>query len=160
MSWQPILHEQRWEKNVSCSRTTTQWRRWGSNPRPFGLESSTLPLSHWAPKLSGCVFEKKYRPWDDCNIWSGYLIYPTPVDFLKIICMRPIKAQISLRTTVLSVLLFLERIYKKYIWKWIFLPKKFISLNWSKFIVNRFFGLNFTCRGHSFYWLPIFGPLF
>ena len=35
--------------NVSCSRTTTQWRRWGSNPRPFGLESSTLPLSHCAP---------------------------------------------------------------------------------------------------------------
>ena len=35
--------------NVSCSRTTTQWRRWGSNPWPFGLESSTLPLSHCAP---------------------------------------------------------------------------------------------------------------
>ena len=27
-------------------KDTTQWRRWGSNPRPFGLESSTLPLSH------------------------------------------------------------------------------------------------------------------
>ena len=25
-------------------KDTTQWRRWGSNPRPFGLESSTLPL--------------------------------------------------------------------------------------------------------------------
>ena len=37
--------------NVSCSRTTTQWRRWGSNLRPFGLESSTLPLSHCAPKV-------------------------------------------------------------------------------------------------------------
>ena len=24
----------------------TQWRRWCSNPQPFGLESSTLPLSH------------------------------------------------------------------------------------------------------------------
>ena len=35
--------------NVSCSRTTTQWRRWGSNLRPFDLESSTLPLSHCAP---------------------------------------------------------------------------------------------------------------
>ena len=34
---------------MSCSKTTTQWRRWGSNPRPFGLESSTLPLSHCAP---------------------------------------------------------------------------------------------------------------
>ena len=27
-------------------KDTTQWRRWGSNPRPLGLESSTLPLSH------------------------------------------------------------------------------------------------------------------
>ena len=35
--------------NVFCSRTTTQWRRWGSNPRPLGLLSSTLPLSHCAP---------------------------------------------------------------------------------------------------------------
>ena len=34
---------------MSWSRTTTQWRRGGSNPRPFGLESSTLPLSHCAP---------------------------------------------------------------------------------------------------------------
>ena len=29
---------------------TTQLRRWWSNPRPLGLESSTLPLSHSAPK--------------------------------------------------------------------------------------------------------------
>ena len=30
-----------------------QWRRWGSNPRPLGLESSTLqvPLSHCAPVI-------------------------------------------------------------------------------------------------------------
>ena len=34
---------------VSCSRTTTQWRRWGSNPRHLGFESSPLPLSHCAP---------------------------------------------------------------------------------------------------------------
>ena len=27
-------------------------RRWGSNPRPFGLESSTLPLSHCAPIIT------------------------------------------------------------------------------------------------------------
>ena len=40
---------------MSCSRTTTQWRRWGSNPRPFGLESSTLPLSHCAPCVLGKV---------------------------------------------------------------------------------------------------------
>ena len=30
-------------------KDTTQWRWWGSNPRPFGLKSSTLPLSHCAP---------------------------------------------------------------------------------------------------------------
>ena len=32
-------------------KDTTQWRRWGSNPRPLGLESSTLPMSHCAPIL-------------------------------------------------------------------------------------------------------------
>ena len=38
-------------------KDTTQWRRWGSNPRPFGLESTTLPLSHCAPCLhAGVVF--------------------------------------------------------------------------------------------------------
>ena len=30
-------------------KDTTQWHRWGSNPRPFCLKSSTLPLSHCAP---------------------------------------------------------------------------------------------------------------
>ena len=30
---------------------TTQWHWWGSNLRPLGLESSTLPLSHCAPCL-------------------------------------------------------------------------------------------------------------
>ena len=32
-------------------KDTTQWRPWGSNPWPLGLESSTLPLSHCAPSL-------------------------------------------------------------------------------------------------------------
>ena len=31
-------------------KDTTQCRRWGSNPRPFGLEWTTLPLRHCAPK--------------------------------------------------------------------------------------------------------------
>ena len=29
-------------------KDTTQWRQWGSNPRPLCRESSTLPLSHCA----------------------------------------------------------------------------------------------------------------
>ena len=33
---------------MSCSRTTTQWSRWGSNPRPLSLEST---LYHWATAL-------------------------------------------------------------------------------------------------------------
>ena len=33
-------------------KDTTQWRRWDSNPRPLGLESSTRPLSHCAPRRS------------------------------------------------------------------------------------------------------------
>ena len=30
-------------------KDTTQRHRWGSNPRPLGLKSSTLPLSHCGP---------------------------------------------------------------------------------------------------------------
>ena len=30
-------------------KDTTQWRWWHSEPRPLGLESSTLTLSHCAP---------------------------------------------------------------------------------------------------------------
>ena len=43
---------------MSSSRTTTQWRRWGSNPLPFGLESSTLPLSHCAPLRNNVPYNK------------------------------------------------------------------------------------------------------
>ena len=46
--------------NVSGSRTTTQFRRWGSNLRPFYLESSTLPQSHCAP-LCHCT----------CVLWEN-----------------------------------------------------------------------------------------
>ena len=35
-------------------KDTTQWRRWGSNPLPLGLESSTLPLRHIAPYPKHC----------------------------------------------------------------------------------------------------------
>ena len=43
-SWvEPVLS---WDQCVLL-KDTTQWRRWGSNPQPLGLESSTLPLSHW-----------------------------------------------------------------------------------------------------------------
>ena len=52
--------------NVSCSRTTTQGRRWDSNPRPFGLESSTLPLSHCAPYM-GPIW---VSPYAGCPYWS------------------------------------------------------------------------------------------
>ena len=36
-------------------KDTTQWRWWGSNPRPLGLESSTLPLSHCAPDIQSWI---------------------------------------------------------------------------------------------------------
>ena len=42
-------------------KDTTQWRRWSSNPRPFGLESSTLPLSHCTPYYI-CVNEYTSYP--------------------------------------------------------------------------------------------------
>ena len=34
--------------NASALKTT-QWRMWGSNPQPLNFESSTLPLSYYAP---------------------------------------------------------------------------------------------------------------
>ena len=42
--------------HVSCSRTQRS-DRWGSSPRPLGLESSNLPLSHCSPvkQLVECV---------------------------------------------------------------------------------------------------------
>ena len=39
-------------------KDTTQWPRWSSNPRPLGLESSALPLSHCAPWLHLCFISK------------------------------------------------------------------------------------------------------
>ena len=36
-------------------KDTTQWRRWGSNPRPLGLDSSTLPLSHCVPNYDHVI---------------------------------------------------------------------------------------------------------
>ena len=41
-------------------KDTTQCHRWGSNPRPLGLVSSSLPLSHYAPLVYG--FEPHLRP--------------------------------------------------------------------------------------------------
>ena len=67
---------------MSCSRTTTQWRRWGSNLRPFGLESSTLPLSHCAPilLLSADNLFKQFKSRSGptkCRAWSGSNIFVT-----------------------------------------------------------------------------------
>ena len=55
--------------NVSCSRTTTQGRRWGSNPLPLGLESSTLPLSHCAPYIImvSAIYSRNSRH-EECSI--------------------------------------------------------------------------------------------
>ena len=36
-------------------KDTRQWCRWGSNPQPLGLESSTLPLSHCVPLTTSLV---------------------------------------------------------------------------------------------------------
>ena len=50
---------------MSCSKTTPQWRRWGSNPRLLGLESRTLPLSNCAPwnqfKPSSKIFYWRFQ---------------------------------------------------------------------------------------------------
>ena len=55
-----------------------QWRRWGSNPRPFCLESSTLPLSHWAPnsKIDYFYFEKVHNKGTDQTLLMRRLVWP------------------------------------------------------------------------------------
>ena len=50
-----------WTSTKLWSKTTTQWRRWDSNPRSHGLESSTLPLSHCAP-FEYLEVRKKKKP--------------------------------------------------------------------------------------------------
>ena len=67
-------------------KDTTQWRRWGSNPRPFGLESSTLPLSHCASNFTripkNSRFHEHSKTWCYClylnsiiNIQNIEIIY-------------------------------------------------------------------------------------
>ena len=50
-------------------KDTTQWRRWGSNPQPLGIESSTLPLSHCAPSIQFVI--------ENNDIWP-FCPYPRP----------------------------------------------------------------------------------
>ena len=52
-----ILAKKKMGKSLTISpenryllKDTTHWRRWGSNPLPFGLESSTLPLRSHLPQ--------------------------------------------------------------------------------------------------------------
>ena len=42
-------------------KDTMQWPRWGSNPLPLSLESSTLPLSHSAPYWKMLILKKVSR---------------------------------------------------------------------------------------------------
>ena len=62
--------------NVSCSRTTTQWRRWGSNPR-------SLALYHWAtahPYQKVDMSDRIIATFK-CIIYSFFI---SPTDFDKI----------------------------------------------------------------------------
>ena len=57
-------------------KNTTQWRRWGSNPRPFGLKSSTLPLSHCAPYLNMCFgCSKEPSHWDGSSEYPQHMFW-------------------------------------------------------------------------------------
>ena len=61
-------------------KDTTQWRRWGSNPRPLGLESSIQPLSRCAPYRGIDIFLGGYL----CSIWMGLHF------MISVICVSPI----------------------------------------------------------------------
>ena len=66
-------------------KDTTQWHRWGSNPRHFGLKSSTLPLSHALQKAVAMLHQDqwefschqircKFTPISN-NRWQDYHIF-------------------------------------------------------------------------------------
>ena len=55
-------------------KDTTQWRLWGSNPRPFGLESSALPLSHCAPYRV-----EETQSTNNQMTWKGSPLFPSEV---------------------------------------------------------------------------------
>ena len=93
--------------NVSCSRTTMQWRRRGSNPRPLGLESSTQPLSLCTPIILclcvdiifGARQEKACLQWfmnnkgadrstHPCSLNSTFVILLWPVSHVNLIQMK------------------------------------------------------------------------
>ena len=76
-------------------KDTTHWRRWGSNPRPFGLESSTLPLSICA--LKQLLIECKILNSNDFS----YLKHSDVVFFLLINVKMP---------TIVAILTFMNKI--------------------------------------------------
>ena len=69
-------------------KDTTQWRRWGSNSRPLGLESSTLPLSHCAPWFVICCSCEchfiNHNFWIISPIFSKLLRFEITVNCLEI----------------------------------------------------------------------------
>ena len=103
-------------------KDTTQWRWWGLNPRPLGLESSTLPLSHCAPKcdiLKKCV--KKSTLAKISSVWC-FLKSTRPVYYqLYLNLIKTIKT--SLKTIFLQKIIFLHFNPKPVDWKTFFFLK-------------------------------------
>ena len=67
-------------------KDTTQWCRWDSSPRPFGLESSTLLLSSYLLVLSADNLCKQFGSRSGptkCWAWSGSKLFDTLIVFLK-----------------------------------------------------------------------------
>ena len=73
-------------------KDTTQWHRWGSNLRPLGLESSTLPLrsGRCLNNLpSGLLFKQLPKDLASVNarknhVWSLYHVMAWPICFWEI----------------------------------------------------------------------------
>ena len=103
-------------------KDTMQWRRWGSNPRPFGLKSSTLPLSHYAPICNLCYV--LYRYWTSLCTRRSQLhlsqnVYCTSVwkcsahesqKKFKVMC-TPLSGVVHMGCTLCQVFIWLHCIY-------------------------------------------------
>ena len=105
----------------------TQWRRWGSNPQPLGIEPSTLPLSHCTPhrpnviKLCSCSTQLSTK-----FIMLINVKMPTIIVLLTFISMINTKSE-SLKDRIIK---FLSILFLMSSWTFIF------SSAWKKSFFN------------------------
>ena len=84
-----------------------QWHRWGSNPWPLGLESSTLPLSHCTPCLAERMWNMRHNRWltkkspvlnTTCSLHMGYTGTMRDINIVELSPHRECPMRFSFKT--------------------------------------------------------------